>query len=194
MLDLATSNSQLLNVKLLSLSFTTSPSTIMKLLLLFSLAINLAGSALIDIDDEDAWNDCDDDDIVVIYQPAEPKREFPCSMALDWFIMDEAVNRLRYPERTTVTLSGDLDSRLRKGLFEWKNLSQEDFVEGALQHLDLSICKTIEMNSDAAPLKEVTATFEGEGGDEFRTAYCLTFYHSLQQVPDSEWRLTTLRK
>ncbi len=163
----------------------------MKLLLLVSLAMNLGDSSLIDIDEDTTY---DSDDNNVIYQPQQPKRrEFPCSMGLDWFIIDEAINRIRYPERTTVTLPCDLDTRLRKDLFEWKNLSHEDFVEGALEHLDGALCQTIMMYRDAAPLKEVRAMFEGEGGDEFRTAYCLTFYHSLQQVPDSEWRLPSLR-
>ncbi len=163
----------------------------MKLLLLVSLAMNLVCSSLIDID-EDTTYDSDGDD--VIYLPAPQKREFPCSMALDWFIMDEAVNRIRYPGRTTVTLPGDLDSRLRKGLYEWKNLSEDDFIEGALEYVDASLHQTMMIHRDAAPLKEVLGMFEGEAGDEFRRQYCLTFYHSLQHVQDSEWRITSLRK
>ncbi len=181
-LDLITSNSQLFHVTLLSLSFTVSLSTMLKLLVLFSLAMNLGGSALIDIDVDTTY---DSDDNNIVYLPPKTGREFPCSVALSWFVVDEVVNRIRFPGRTTITLRGDLQYRHLKSLYEWKNLSEEDFLEGALPDLDRLLRLAIARYSDAAPLQDILAMFEAEGGDEFRRDYCRTLYHSLQQVPDS---------
>ncbi len=181
-LGLITSNSQLFHVILPSLSFKVSLSTMMKLLVLFSLAMNLGDSALIDIDVDTTY---DSDDNNIVYLPPKTGREFPCSVALDRFVVEEVVNRIRFPGRTTVAILGDIQYRHLKSLYEWKNLSEEDFLEGALPNLDRHLRRAIARHIDAAPLQDILAMFEGEGGDEFRRDYCRTLYYSLQQVPDS---------
>ncbi len=98
-------------------------------------------------------------------------------MALDRFVVEEAVNRIRFPGRTTVVISADLEYRLLNALYEWKNLSEEDFVEGALLDMDMYLRKAMALHKDAAPLQDILAMFEGQGGEELRREYCRCFYH-----------------
>ncbi len=128
----------------------------------------------------------DSDGYDVIYLPRPQGREFPYSVALDRFVVEEAVNRIRFPGRITVVIRADLEYRALNAPYEWKNLSEEDFDEGALPDMDMYLRKAMALHKDAAPLQDILAMFEGQGGGEIRREYCRSFYHSLQQVPDSE--------
>ncbi len=82
--------------------------------------------------------------------------------------------------------------RERELLLEWKNLTPEEFLKQALPEVTESLEIGVRIHPQGQLLNEVLATFKGEGGEEVRQCYCMSFYYTLQQIPASEWTTTTV--
>ncbi len=101
----------------------------------------------------------------------------------------EALNRLVFPYREYITLPYDLRGREGKAIADWRSLGEEDFVKGALplMHSARNVAKSW-YTMYGHQLDDVMVSLDGPQGEEARKMYCISFYNSLQSIPESEWR------
>ncbi len=129
-----------------------------------------------------------DDTFTCIVAPDARKFPHRDSGSIYIFMVTESINRITLPNRESISFAPEIRCGAKLDLLEWSKLSPEEFLDGALLMMGDSLrVAANRLGDQEGPLDELIASFDGEGGEEIRREYCLSFHRSLQAIPQSVW-------